>query len=1168
MGKFENRRMLCHPHRFALCFRLCLFLHMLPFIAGAQDRAEAPLFELIGPETSGIGFSNHIIESDTFYMSVFIYAYNGGGVAVGDINRDGLPDLYFSGTQTHSPSRLYLNKGGMRFEDISASAGVLDSVGVRFGLAMIDIDGDDDLDIYVCKQDAPNRLYINNGDLTFTDKAKEFGLDYCCSSTQGSFFDYDNDGDLDLYLGINGQAFERHPMVKGLPDKLFRNDDGIFRDVSEEAGIHDEGYALSVTVGDINEDGRPDIYVTNDFSIRDRMYINNGDGTFTNGMEQLMRHTSAASMGSDIADFNNDGLLDIVGLDMMPETHWRKMSNATSLSTFSPVFDSTQLMRNTLLMNRGLGYFSDIGQYAGMSETDWSWGPLVADYDNDGHKDLFITNGFKRDVLNLDITQYFNPHISRLDLLQQIPELRLPNYVFRNNGNLTFTNMTETWNANQIVNSNGIAFGDFDVDGDLDLVINNLDSVPFILKNQAVEQKRGAWLQVVLEGEGKNSRGIGARLYVRQKGKQPTTQMQEMIPVRSYLSSMEYLLHFGLGLADRIDELEVRWPDGARQLLTNVKVNQRLRLRRKDARDPDRDDKESAGEGPVAGTIFRQEPSGRLSPFRHIENSINDFYRERLLPRRFSISGPGMAVGDVNGDGLEDLWLGQGRSTPGRILLQRADGSFLPSDLPEELTADSLSEDLGGIFFDADDDGDLDLYVVSGGDEVGPERPELQDRLYRNNGKGGFERDSTALPEMRTSGSCIAAADYDNDGDADLFVSGRVVPGLYGEAPRSYLLRNTNGKFVDVTAEVAPELLHPGMVSSALWTDYDNDGDPDLMIVGEWMTPRLYRNQNGTFADVTSRSGLEGFEGWWNSLMGADLDGDGDIDYVAGNLGLNTKPELQASSSHPLQLHVNDFDGNGSRDLIISYYYRGKQYPTRNKADLAMQMGTYIKRKFPTTSAYALATLPEILPVERLDSADVRKVHTFSSLCFRNNGDGTFSPLPLPPEAQFAPIHGMTTEDFNGDGVLDLLLNQNFYGPDGTVIRYDAGIGLFLRGLGDGTFVPVRLDTAGFLVNCDARSMVTMRKGRSDSLYILSACNAATGALHSWSLPGTRILTIPIGERVTHAILVRSNGTEERREFYCGSGYLSQNSPTLVLSPSIREVHLYRGTIRLRTITP
>ncbi len=1118
----------------------------------------APLYQYLPPSQTGILFEDRITETPSFNIQDFIYAYNGGGVAVGDINGDGLPDLYFSATQL--PNRLYLNKGNFTFEDISARAGVGDTAGIRFGVNMVDIDGDADLDIYVCKQDRPNALYINNGDLTFTERAREFGLDHDTSSTQSAFFDYDLDGDLDMYLLTNGTATGENYTRKGLCDHLYRNNgNNTFTDVTAEAGIFDMGYGLGVGIGDINNDGWPDIYITNDFDIRDILYINNGNGTFREETRKAMKHTAENGMGNDVADFNNDGFVDIIAVDMLPEDHKRLLGHMGSQSAYSPHFDSTQLMRNVLHLNRGNGTFADVAQIAGVSETDWSWASLFEDLDNDGYKDLFIANGYKRDVSNLDVIyNMVKTRMDKLTMLSFVPTTRLQNYVFRNNGDLTFTKMIDEWGFNQVINSNGAAFADLDRDGDLDVMVNNMDSVASIYRGTLAERHIGNYLRVQLVGKGLNTEGIGARVELRTK---QGLQMRENYKTRGYLSSMEPILHFGLGDATSVEQVKVTWPDGTKQILTSVPANQVLKLEWKNAAKID-----EPPAAPVA-TIFNEVKDTTLFPYSHRENlQFDDFEQERLLPNRLSRNGPGVAVGDINGDGREDVYVGGAKFAPGKIYLQQADGSFVHHP-QQAISDDSACEDLGSLLFDADGDLDLDLYVVSGGNEYISSSPELQDRLYINDGKGSFTK-SDGLPEMLSSGSCVIASDYDNDGDLDLFVGGRVSPGAYPNAPRSYILNNAKGKFTDVTETIAPSLARIGMVTSALWSDYDNDNDPDLILVGEWMTPKIVRNDKGKFADATTGSGVEGLNGWWNSLASGDFDNDGDIDYVAGNIGRNVGRRFRATKEFPLRLYANDFDDNGSLDLVMSYYYRGIEYPTRGRQKVADQMPPLIRRKFSTFAGYASASILEIYDKKKLDDAMKFQVTHLATSYIENLGRGKFKVTELPTMAQLSPTYGVNVEDYDADGNLDVLLIGNFYGPDQDVVRYDAGAGLFLRGDGKGTFTPTPVNESGFFAPSDNRGLASLQKGNSNSLYTLVLNNNGRTQVfeRDFSEADGKLMNFEKEGKYTHMIMKFADGRTRRYECTIGSGYLSQCSGTVLVTPEAKSVTLYRGSKQVKTI--
>lgn len=1152
-------------------WNLCCII-LLAVAANPLHAQQDPLFTFLPPSETGVTFANPILETQDYNINVFIYAYNGAGVAVGDVNGDALPDLFFGSSQ--GSCKLYLNRGNFRFDDATQSAGLADSTGVHFGVSMIDIDGDQDLDIYLCKEFEPNKLFINNGNGTFTERAKEYGLDWNGFSMQAAFFDYDRDGDLDMYLGLNGRG-SNNPQValsasnttsdylfRGQPDQLFRNNGNrTFTNVTKEAVIFDNGFCQSVAIGDVNNDGWPDIYLANDFDVRDILYLNNHNGTFRDASRQAFRHTSAASMGTDIADFNNDGLLDIISLDMLPEDHKRRMSHIGVGPIYSPIYDSTQMTRNVLQLNLGNGSFADIGQLVGIAETDWSWAALFEDFDNDGNKDLFVTNGYKRDVGNLDIT--FNIQRTRMDpvtLYRNIPTTRLQNYIFRNNGDLTFSKYNNQWGITQIINSNGAVVCDLDRDGDLDIVTNNVDSVAFLYRNNAAQRSLGRYLRVALRGKSPNTEGIGARIELWAGG---NYQLREVYRNRGYLSSVEPITHMGVANATVVDSLKVTWPDGSVQWLRNVATNQTLSVSQSEA-----SAQPTVAATPSITPLFTDAGKDVLK-FTHRENGeYDDFKRERLIPRRFSKNGPGIASGDVNGDHLEDLFIGGAKGIDGKIFLQKPDGTFSQT-VQHSIAADSTSEDMGALLFDADNDGDNDLYVVSGGNEFDANASELQDRLYLNDGKGKLTRATAALPRMLTSGSCVIAADYDADGDLDLFVGGRVVPGAYPTSPRSYLLRNDKGKFTDATAAVAPGLETVGMVSGAIWTDADNDNAVDLFIVGEWMAPRLFRNNKGKFQDITPSTGLDSATGWWNSIIAADFDNDGDMDYVAGNLGLNTNSRHNASQQFPVRLYANDFDENGSLDLVMSYYYQGTEYPMRDRTTMSSQMPAYIRRKYPTFSAFAASPLSAMFSKEKLDSAQRLFATTFSSSYIENLGGGKFAIRPLPILAQLSPTHGMIAEDFTGDGNLDLLLTGNFHGVDQEVIQYDAGQGLLLRGDGKGGFEAETIAESGFFAPNDARGVVSVRKGTGNALYAVVANNNAPAQVFERQFPpqaGT-LWNVDKSLGYTHLLLTFGNGSQRRYECSIGSGYLSQCSGAILIPPTATQATVYRGAKLLKTIS-
>lgn len=1135
---------------------------LAPALASSQT---AQLFTLMPASHTGIDYANTIVDNDHHNIIDFIYAYNGSGVAAGDVDGNGLVDLFFCGTQV--PNRLYLNRGGFRFEEAAARSGVFDTVGMRNGTSMVDIDADGDLDIYVCKQEHPNTLFINNGDGTFVERARELGLDYDTASTNAAFLDYDRDGDLDVYLLINGDGRGEHYVKRGRPDRLYRNNgNNTFTDVSQQAGIRDAGYGLSATVGDVDADGWPDILVANDFEARSLLWMNNGDGTFTESMKRSMGHSATFAMGTDIADFNNDGHLDMVEVDMLPEDHERKNRELGMSSVYSPLFDSLQHMRNGLYLNRGDGTFSDIAYMAGVAKTDWSWASLFADFDLDGWKDLFIANGIKRDLGDQDYLYSVDKRVPKLEMLKKMPVTLLQNYIFRNRRDLTFEDVSDDWGLVERANTQGAAYADLDNDGDLDLVLNNVDTSAFIYRNNAIEQKRGNWFAVRLEGPSTNRHGIGASIEIVVGG---ARQVSEVQVARGYLSSVAPVVHFGLGDAATVDSITVIWGDSsaagpvvtthgkapANQILTLAAASREIPLLAMDSRSVD-------WPSTLPGNAYGID-------FRHDENPFSDFDRERLLPNRLSQGGPGLAVGDVDGNGLDDLYIGGAKFQSGALYLQQPNDRFVRSP-QAAFELDTRSEDMGALFCDVDGDRDLDLYVVSGGSDYNDDSPELQDRLYRNDGSGAFSKDSLALPPMLQAGSSVVASDYDGDGDLDLFIAGRVVPGRYPAAPRSYLLENRKGRFADVTATAAPALMFPGMISSALWSDHDNDGDPDLFILGEWTTPQLYRNDKGKLVAATRGSGLDSAYGWWTSIAPGDFDNDGDIDYIAGNWGLNTR--YQPTQSEPVELYAHDFDGNGSVDPIMTYYYDGRRYPTRDKQSVASQIPS-ISRRFPKFYQYARATFEQLLPKDSIAVAQRFAATTFATSYLENLGGGRFRIARLPLLAQAAPVFGTSVDDVDRDGNLDLLLVGNFHGPEPEMKRYDALGSLLLLGDGRGGFAETNMRVgspghafAPFSIVNNSRGLARIANvGQNTTLHVVSVCNDAPSVYRSRASSGTMLRVDP---RATHVMVTLPDGRTRRDEISCGSGYLSQSSPVIALPQGTRLVTLYRGTKKLKDIRP
>ncbi|MGB2313311.1 MAG: VCBS repeat-containing protein [Flavobacteriaceae bacterium] len=951
-------------------------LFLLSIILFSCTPSADKMFTLMPSRVTGINFKNPLKETEQFNVLNYGYLYNGGGVAIGDINNDGLSDIYFTGNMVGS--RLYLNQGDFKFKEIAEQAGVFAAGLWNTGTTMADVNGDGLVDIYVCRSAAKNPdsrknlLFINNGDLTFTEKGKEYGVDDSGYTTQGAFFDYDNDGDLDLYVlnhstqeyaGL-GKISRHHKKQKNksYSDKLMRNDNGKFVDVSDEVGLISNilGFGLGVAVSDLNNDGWLDLYISNDYNEQDYLYLNNGDGTFSENLEDYIGHVSLYSMGSDIADINNDGLTDIMTLDMLPEGNYRiKMTsgpdNFEKLSHLDKNGFYHQTMRNMLQLNRGGDYFSEIGQFSGVSNTDWSWASLFTDLDNDGYKDLFITNGYRKDYTNMDFMNYVvqekinerktKEKIKLTELIEKMPSTVEENYTYKNNGDLTFTKMNKDWGLDQKTLSNGAAYADLDNDGDMDLIVNNIDEKAFVYRNNAEKFTQNNYLKIALQGAGKNKLGIGAKIKLTAGG---MTQTQELLNTRGYQSSVDFNLIFGIGKSTAVDQVEVIWPNQKKQIITDLQPNQTLTLFQKDAVDAVILEKDSKAK-------FFQEATEL--DFTHKENNYNDFKREIMLPHMLSTLGPKLAIGDVNGDGLEDAFIGGAKGAVGGIFLQTRSGGFVKSN-KIDLQPDAVSEDMGALFFDADGDKDLDLYVVSGGNEFEKTDPALKDRLYINRGKGNFIKSKKNLPDFTSSGSVVKAADYDNDGDQDLFIAGRILPNQYPYAPNSYLLENSGkGIFKDVTDDVAEGLKNIGMVSDALWTDFNGDNQPDLMLVGEWMPITLFENQNGNFKNISEEVGFKNSDGWWNTVAKADFDQDGDMDYVAGNFGLNS--QLKTSVEYPIGIFAKDYDKNGSVDPILSCYDEGKNYPVFSKDDIQQQL-TILKNRFVRYNEYADLTIDQI----------------------------------------------------------------------------------------------------------------------------------------------------------------------------------------------------------------
>jgi hypothetical protein len=1186
-----------------LC-RLFFFFFSISLILSCNH--QKTLFELIPSDESGIHFNNKIVENDSLNPIDVTNLYNGGGVGVGDFNNDGLQDIYFTGSLVSN--KLYLNKGKLKFEDITKEAGVGGEGRWCKGVSVIDINNDGWMDIYVSvsmakdPQKNQNLLYVNqgldkNGIPVFKEMAAEYGLNDTTQTTMATFFDYDNDGDLDVYLAVNQILPGYNPSVYrpkitdgSFPStgRLYRNDwnpvlkHPVFTDVTKQSGVTIEGYGHSVSIADFNRDGWKDIFVTNDFISNDLLYINNHDGTFTDKASTYFKHTSANGMGQDVIDINNDGLSDVVELDMNPEDNYRKkmMLGSDSYQNYlnSDIFGyQYQYVRNTLQLNQGprvnsndsIGdpVFSDIGFFSGISQTDWSWSPLVADFDNDGFRDIIITNGFPKDITDHDFTSFRQESgsiASKAYILAQIPTVKLHNYAFHNNGNLTFNDVTTSWGLNTPTFSNGAAYADLDNDGDMDMIVNNINDEASVYENTSMDSKKDHpnYLAVKLNGDSLNLNGLGAWIELHYGGKQ---QVYEQSPYRGYLSTMQIEPHFGLGKVAFVDSLIIKWPDGKEQILQHVPANQTIVIDKRNAHES-----YSWINPPIDTKALFKEVNDSLNiHYVHKAKDFVDFNIQKLLPHKFSEYGPSLAVGDIDGNGFDDIISGGSYGKSAQMFLQQSNGKFIQKSLLKgKDTLDKNRDDEGILLFDADGDGDPDLYIASGGYQNKHDSPFYQDKFYINDGKGNFKEDSTALPINFTSKFCVRAIDYDKDGDLDLFVSGRVDPANYPKPVSSFIYRNDskNGhiKFTDVTDSVAPALKNIGLVCDAIFTDFDNDGWTDLILVGEWMPVTFLKNDKGVFKNVTPASGIGNKVGWWNTIAAGDFDNDGKMDYIVGNLGQNSF--FKASDKYPVGIIAKDFDNNGTYDAFPSLYLPASQsdtereeFPAQSRDDVLKQMIS-IRKKFETYKSFANAPMDSIFTDEERKGALQLHANYFSSALLRNDGNGKFTMTALPAQAQFSVLNGISVDDFDGDGNLDVVINGNDFGTEVNIGRYDALNGLLLKGDGKGNFNPLSILQSGIYIPGNGKALVTLKSSKGK--YLMAA-SQNKGALKVFEL-NKNYKMIPLAPFDESAIITYKNGKKQKREFSYGSSFLSQSGRFITIDNNVISVEIKnnKGVVR------
>ncbi len=1109
----------------------CWYIFMLLAVSYAEAQKSTPLFTLLKPDATGIRFTNKVREDDSLHVLVYEYLYNGHGIGIADFNNDGLQDVFISGNAT--PNKLFLNKGSLKFDDITKAASVAGNGTWSTGVSIADVNGDGLADIYVCHsgkfKDAKlsNELFINtgitDGKPVFKEQAKLYGLDAPgTQSTQAAFFDYDRDGDLDMFLLNHSTntyyAFLNTRKQRATPDfrygnRLFRNDkqtDGttIYKDVTLQAGIVNNplNYGLSVNISDLNQDGWPDIYTTSDYSEHDCYYVNNKNGTFTQSLQKSFSHISKFSMGADIADFNNDALPDVFTLDMLPADNHRQklLKGPDEYDAYHLLLDSgyyRQNMRNMLQLNRGTDAngnvrFSEIGQFADVSNTDWSWAGLFADLDSDGWKDLVITNGYLRDFTDLDFLKYTmadaqleaaakgNLNFKNYSLVQKMPSNKLSNYIFRNQGDLTFQDMTKDWGFYLPSISNAAAYADLDNDGDLDLVIGNNNEPVMVWRNNAAGSHH--WLQVQLKGSNANTAALGTKLRLYADN---NVQYQELYPVRGFQSCVSSVVYFGMPTS-HVDSLVIEWPSGKRSVLKDIAADKLLTLSEETAIAAVAQPKSQSQK-----KLFIQTPEKQQIPFRHQENNFIDFKVEVLLPYQLSKLGPALATGDVNGDRLEDIFIGGAIEQSAQLYLQNSQSAFSPAS-SQPWSKYTQCENVNALFFDADGDKDADLYVVHGGNEYLDGSPEFQDILYLNDGKANFEPSIKALPRMLGSKQAIAASDFDQDGDLDLFIGGRGKSGYFPETSRSYILRNDSRAdkivFTDVTKDVSEQLLSPGMVTVAAWADLDNDKFPELVIAGEWMPVMIFKNTNGKLANTLTSAEANSLYGLWSAIHITDIDDDGDSDILLGNCGANN--QFKPTEQEPMTMHVYDFDGNGNIDPIVCYYIQGKSYPLASRDELLDQIPV-LKKKYIKYADYADATIQTIFTKDQLAKATVHKCTETRSITLINNGSLTFSKKILPAEVQFSKVQSIITDDVDADGKKDVIITGNAYTYRTQFGDSDASLGIFMKGKGAGAFDIISPSTSGLFADGDIRAAALLKDANRMKKLVIVKNNDAVQIL-------------------------------------------------------------------------